>query len=57
LFLLISGLGLPYLKFLNQNKKEKGVGTHADFARQQRELLENYLIDLIKAVVSDLIPR
>jgi phospholipase D1/2 len=39
---------LPYFKFL----KEKGdrVG-NADFARLQREALENYLIELIRAVV------
>lgn len=43
---------LPYFKFL----KEKGyrVGK-ADFARLQREALENYLIELIRAVVSLLI--
>jgi len=47
-------LGLPYFKFLKKEGKEKGdtVG-RADFARLQREALENYLIELIRAVVSD----
>lgn len=39
---------LPYLKFL---KKEGRVVGHADFARLQRESLENYLLDLIRAVM------
>lgn len=48
-------LGLPYLKFLKKEGKEKGeknnkVG-HADFTRLQREALENYLVGLIRAVV------
>ncbi|KIM43354.1 hypothetical protein M413DRAFT_18406 [Hebeloma cylindrosporum] len=39
---------LPYFKFL----KEKGDGVgKADFARLQREALENYLIELIRAVM------
>ncbi|KAF8964181.1 hypothetical protein BDZ97DRAFT_1731107 [Flammula alnicola] len=45
---------LPYFKFLNKELREKGdgrrVGT-ADFARLQREALENYLINLIRAVM------
>lgn len=43
---------LPYFKFLQKEGREKGnqVG-HADFARLQREALENYLIDLIRAVM------
>jgi len=43
---------LPYFKFL----KEKGdrVGK-ADFARLQREALENYLVELIRAVVRPLL--
>lgn len=45
-------LGLPYFKFLQKEGKEKGnkVG-QAEFARLQREALENYLLDLIRAVV------
>ena len=46
-------LGLPYFKFLKRESHENRhdeVG-HADFARMQREALENYLIDLIRAVV------
>ena len=50
----VSGdLGLPYLKFL---RRESG-GSHvrdADFARLQREALEDYLISLIRAVVCTL---
>ncbi|KAG7443153.1 phospholipase D [Guyanagaster necrorhizus] len=43
---------LPYFKFLQKEGREKGnqVG-HADFARLQREALENYLLDLIRAVM------
>ncbi|KAF8158304.1 hypothetical protein B0H34DRAFT_769482 [Crassisporium funariophilum] len=43
---------LPYFKFLKKEGREKGdrVG-RADFARLQREALENYLIDLIRAVM------
>ncbi|KAF9527594.1 phospholipase D [Crepidotus variabilis] len=43
---------LPYFKFLKKEGKEKGdnVG-RADFARLQREGLENYLLDLIRAVM------
>jgi phospholipase D1/2 len=41
-------LGLPYFKFLKREGREVG---QADFARMQREVLENYLIDLIRAVV------
>lgn len=46
---------LPYFKFLKKEIREKGDGTKVDrasFARLQREALENYLIDLIRAVVS-----
>ena len=45
-------LGLPYLKFLKKEGREKGnkVG-HAEFTRMQREVLENYLVGLIRAVV------
>ena len=51
--LAYSSLGLPYLKFLKNQSKEKGEGAvkHSDFARMQREALENYLLDLIRAVV------
>ncbi|KAF8916964.1 hypothetical protein CPB85DRAFT_1453067 [Mucidula mucida] len=43
---------LPYFKFLQKEGREKGnqVG-HADFARLQREAMENYLLDLIRAVM------
>ncbi|KAI0040774.1 phospholipase D, partial [Auriscalpium vulgare] len=43
---------LPYFKFLKKESKEKGkeVG-RADFARLQREALENYLLSLIRAVM------
>jgi len=43
---------LPYFNFLKKEGKEKGdkVG-RAEFARLQRESLENYLIELIRAVV------
>ncbi|KAG6810808.1 hypothetical protein H0H92_010252 [Tricholoma furcatifolium] len=39
---------LPYLKFLKKEGREIG---QADFARLQRESLENYLIELIRAVM------
>ncbi|KAG5646537.1 hypothetical protein DXG03_003304 [Asterophora parasitica] len=39
---------LPYFKFLKKEGREVG---QADFARLQRESLENYLIDLIRAVM------
>ncbi|KAF8798774.1 phospholipase D [Phlegmacium glaucopus] len=44
---------LPYLKFLKKEGRESGgsVG-RANFARLQREALETYLIDLIRAVAS-----
>lgn len=42
-------LGLPYFKFLKELGRDVG---RADFARLQREALENYLIGLIRAVVS-----
>ena len=44
-------IGLPYLKFL---KKGGARVSRADFARMQREALENYLISLIRTVVSHL---
>lgn len=40
--------GLPYFKFLKREDKDIG---HKDFARMQRENLETYLINLIRAVV------
>ncbi|KAF9777640.1 phospholipase D [Thelephora terrestris] len=43
---------LPYLKFLKKEGREKGRKVrHAEFARMQRELLENYLVGLIRAVM------
>lgn len=46
-------LGLPYFKFLKKEGREKGEDLgRADFAVLQREALENYLIGLIRAVVS-----
>ncbi|KAI0301100.1 hypothetical protein B0F90DRAFT_1810149 [Multifurca ochricompacta] len=43
---------IPYFKFLKKESRERGgdVG-RADFARLQRETVENYLIDLIRAVM------
>ena len=41
-------LALPYFKFLKERGNDVG---RADFARLQRETLENYLIGLIRAVV------
>ncbi|KAF8272777.1 hypothetical protein EI94DRAFT_1717370 [Lactarius quietus] len=43
---------IPYFKFLKKESRERGgdVG-RADFARLQREGLENYLINLIRAVM------
>jgi phospholipase D1/2 len=43
--------GIPYFKFLKKESRERGgdVG-RADFARLQREGLENYLVNLIRAV-------
>ena len=41
-------LGLPYFKYL---KKEGRDISQADFARLQRAALENYLLELIRAVV------
>lgn len=50
-------LGLPYLKFLKKEGREKGRKVrHAEFARMQRELLENYLVGLIRAVVITFTP-
>ncbi|KAN0129506.1 phospholipase D [Lactarius tabidus] len=43
---------IPYFKFLKKESRERGgdVG-RADFARLQREGLENYLVNLIRAVM------
>jgi phospholipase D1/2 len=41
---------IPYLKFLNEKSGSK-IGK-AEFARLQREQMENYLVDLIRVVVS-----
>lgn len=49
--LLTVRVGLPYLKFLKERNRDV---SRADFARMQREALENYLIGLIRAVVSAL---
>lgn len=47
--------GLPLFNFLKKEGREKGTEVgKADFARHQREQLENYLIGLIKAVVCSL---
>jgi phospholipase D1/2 len=43
-------LGLPYFKFLSREKGDQIA--QSDFARLQRAALEEYLIRLIKAVVS-----
>jgi phospholipase D1/2 len=50
---LTSFTGLPYFKFLKKEGREKGTGDvhRTDFAKLQREALENYLIGVIKAVV------
>lgn len=47
-------VGLPYFKFLKKENREKGRDKlgRPEFARLQRESLENYLIGLIRAVVS-----
>ncbi|GAW06506.1 phospholipase D [Lentinula edodes] len=43
---------LPYFKFLKKEGREKGAQVgHSEFARLQREALENYLLDLIRAVM------
>lgn len=43
---------IPYFKFLKKESRERGSDvSRADFARLQREALENYLIDLIRAVM------
>ena len=54
---LLVCLGLPYLKFLKKEGRERGgkVG-HAEFARMQRDALENYLVGLIRAVVISFFP-
>ena len=41
--------GLPYFKWLKERGDDVGK---ADFARMQREALENYLLELIRSVVS-----
>lgn len=53
LYNIIYFAGLPYFKFLKKESQENRDGevAHADFARMQREALENYLIGLIRAVV------
>ena len=39
--------GIPYFKFLKKESHERGSDvSRADFARLQREALENYLVDL-----------
>lgn len=50
--MLTAGVGLPYFKFLKERGRDVG---RADFARLQREALENYLIGLIRAVVSSFV--
>ena len=47
---LIPDPGIPYLKFLKKESYDGEVG-QAEFARMQREALENYLIGVIRAVV------
>ncbi|KAI0056534.1 phospholipase D [Artomyces pyxidatus] len=43
---------LPYFKFLKKEGRERGGEVRrADFARLQREALENYLISLIRSVM------
>ncbi|KAF9267545.1 phospholipase D [Marasmius fiardii PR-910] len=43
---------LPYFKWLVKEGRERGTEVgHADFARLQREALENYLLDLIRVVM------
>ena len=46
--------GLPYFKFLKKQNRERGRDKlgRPEFARLQREALENYLIGLVRAVVS-----
>jgi phospholipase D1/2 len=45
-------VGLPYFKFLRKEASHDGEKMgRQEFARIQREVLENYLIDLIRAVV------
>lgn len=48
----ISISGIPLFNILKKEAREKGgPAGRAEFARQQRESLENYLIGLVKAVV------
>jgi hypothetical protein len=47
----IFSIGLPYFNFL---KERSGDFSRAEFARLQREALENYLIGLMRAVVRNL---
>ena len=50
---LITVPGIPYFRFLKKESRERGGDvSRAEFARMQREALENYLIGLIRAVVS-----
>lgn len=47
-------VSIPYFNVLRKETREKG-GTEpgrAEFARSQREALENYLLRLVRAVVS-----
>lgn len=50
-------VSIPYFNILRKESKEKGgsVPGKAEFARMQREGLENYLLQLIRAVVSVLL--
>ena len=45
--------GLPYFMFLKRQRHERGRDElgRPEFARLQREALENYLVGLIRAVV------
>jgi len=44
--------GIPYFRFLKRESRERGGDvSRAEFARMQQDALENYLIDLICAVV------
>jgi phospholipase D1/2 len=46
-------MSIPYLKSLrgNQSNKEKNMNK-ADYAQASRDALQNYLVELIRAVVS-----
>lgn len=47
-------VSIPYFNILRKESKEKGrrAPSKAEFARMQREGLENYLLQLVRAVVS-----